>query len=108
VSSPKTRAILKSVLVIVVMGIVLGLAGRSVAASVPLATWLFWCGLGLLAFLAVSVVWIFFNLQLGQGALRRGGTDPQWFWFNSEPPGLAALRKEQHSSHEPGGSQRGL
>ena len=100
--NPRAKVALKLVLVFVVMGMVLGLAGRRVAPSVPLAKWLLWCGLALLAFLVVSVLWILFNLQLGQAALRRGGTDPQWFWFNSEPPGLAALRKQQQSSRKQG------
>jgi hypothetical protein len=32
------------------------------------------------------------SLQLAQFVLRMGGTDPQWFWFRGEPPGLEELR----------------
>jgi hypothetical protein len=39
-----------------------------------------------LIFLAVC------SLQLAQFVLRSGGTDPQWFWFRAEPPGLEELR----------------
>ena len=33
------------------------------------------------------------SLQLAQFILRKGGTDPQWFWFNAEPPGLEQQRR---------------
>jgi hypothetical protein len=32
------------------------------------------------------------SLQLAQFVLRNGGTDPQWFWFRGEPPGLEQQR----------------
>jgi hypothetical protein len=107
-SNPRAKVAFKLVLIVVVVGAVLGIAGRHVAPSVPLATWLFWCGLGLVAFLLVSVLWILFNLQIGQAALRMGGTDPQWFWFNSEPRGLTALRKQWESADEQSKNERGL
>ena len=31
-------------------------------------------------------------LTIYQWVLRKGGSDPAWFWFNSEPKGLVALR----------------
>jgi hypothetical protein len=33
------------------------------------------------------------HLAMGQWVLRKGGTDPQWFWFDGEPQGLTDLRK---------------
>ena len=33
-------------------------------------------------------------LTFYQFILRNGGTDPQWFWFSSEPRGLVALREQ--------------
>jgi hypothetical protein len=72
-------------------------AARSLAPSLSLATLLFWCAVVVLLFLVVSILWAFVNLQLGQWILRHGGTDPQWFWFRAEPPGLAALREQQRS-----------
>lgn len=44
-------------------------------------------GLALLTLLAIG------SLQFSQFMLRKGATDPQWFWFSSEPRGLVALRK---------------
>jgi hypothetical protein len=32
------------------------------------------------------------SLTVAQFVLRCGGTDPQWFWFKGEPPGLQAQR----------------
>ena len=31
-------------------------------------------------------------LNVYEWVLRKGGTDTAWFWFNSEPKGLMALR----------------
>lgn len=33
-------------------------------------------------------------LNVYQWALRKGGTDTAWFWFNSEPKGLMAMREK--------------
>jgi hypothetical protein len=30
---------------------------------------------------------------------RMGGTDPQWFWFSAEPPGLVKLREEARKAN---------
>ena len=38
------------------------------------------------------------SLQFSQFILRMGGTDAQWFWFSSEPKGLAALRDQAPAS----------
>ena len=35
------------------------------------------------------------SLTFAQWILRCGGTDPQWFWFGAEPPGLQKLRQEE-------------
>jgi hypothetical protein len=32
-------------------------------------------------------------LNVYEWVLRKGGTDTAWFWFNSEPKGLMALRE---------------
>ncbi len=43
------------------------------------------------------------SLTFAQWILRKGGTDPQWFWFKGEPPGLEKLREEEREgqSREP-------
>ena len=46
-----------------------------------------------LAALAVNLVGLsVIYLNVYQWVLRKGGTDTAWFWFNSEPKGLMALR----------------
>jgi len=45
------------------------------------------------AFVGLVVVAVC-SLQFAQFILRKGGTDPQWFWFNAEPPGLDQQRRE--------------
>jgi hypothetical protein len=107
-SNPRAKVALKLVLVVLVLAVVLGVAGRSIAPSVALTTWLLWCGIGLGVFLVISVVWILLNLQLGQWVLRKGGTDPQWFWFNSEPKGLEGLRGQRRSLRTQEEERRGL
>jgi hypothetical protein len=33
-------------------------------------------------------------LNVYEWVLRKGGTDTAWFWFNTEPKGLMALREK--------------
>jgi hypothetical protein len=48
-----------------------------------------------LAALAVNLVGLsVIYLNISQWVLRKGGTDTAWFWFNSEPKGLMALREK--------------
>ena len=47
------------------------------------------------AALAVNLVGLsVIYLNVYQWVLRKGGTDPSWFWFNSEPKGLKAIREK--------------
>ena len=48
-----------------------------------------------LAALAVNLVGLsVIYLNISQWVLRKGGTDTAWFWFNTEPKGLMALREK--------------
>ena len=48
-----------------------------------------------LAALAVNIVGLsVIYLNISQWVLRKGGADTAWFWFNSEPKGLMALREK--------------
>jgi hypothetical protein len=51
-------------------------------------------GVAVLAVNLVGLVVIYLNIS--QWVLRKGGTDPAWFWFTSEPKGLVALREKLH------------
>jgi hypothetical protein len=45
--------------------------------------------------LAVTLVGLsVIYLNVYEWVLRKGGTDTAWFWFNSEPKGLTALREK--------------
>ena len=47
-----------------------------------------------LAALAVNLVGLsVIYLNVYEWVLRKGGTDTAWFWFNSEPKGLLAVRE---------------
>ena len=47
-----------------------------------------------LAALAVNLVGLsVIYLNVYQWVLRKGGVDTAWFWFNSEPKGLMAVRE---------------
>jgi hypothetical protein len=50
---------------------------------------------GVAAVVALVILGAICSLQFSQFILRAGGTDAQWFWFPSEPKGLAALRDSQ-------------
>jgi hypothetical protein len=76
------KVALKVLLAAVLIGAVFGIAGRSLAPSMPLATWLLWCSAVVGAFLVVSVLWAAVNLYLRQWVVRHGGRGPQVFWFN--------------------------
>jgi hypothetical protein len=48
-----------------------------------------------LAALAVNLVGLsVIYLNVYEWVLRKGGTDTAWFWFNSEPKGLMAVREK--------------
>jgi len=48
-----------------------------------------------LAALAVNLVGLsVIYLNVYEWILRKGGTDTAWFWFNSEPKGLMAVREK--------------
>jgi hypothetical protein len=64
------------------------------APGVPLATVLLYSIAGALIFLAVLLTAAALTLSAAQFSLRHGGTDPQWFWFAAEPPGIAGVRKQ--------------
>jgi hypothetical protein len=81
------------------MALLVGLivfAANDLVPDVPYAQLFAYILLGT-AVLAVNLVGlsvIYLNIQ--QWVLRKGGTDVAWFWFSSEPKGLAALRQKLH------------
>lgn len=64
------KVALKVLLAAVLIGAVFGIAGRNLAPSMPLATWLLWCSAVVGAFLVVSALWAAVNLYLRQWVVR--------------------------------------
>jgi hypothetical protein len=69
------------------------LPARELMPSVSLGLLLLYVAAGVVGVLALLILGAICSLQFSQFILRMGGTDPQWFWFSSEPRGLVALRK---------------
>jgi hypothetical protein len=69
------------------------LAGQSLAPDVPLLTLWLWALGGLLTLGLVFLAGTWLTLTFKQWVLRKGGTDTQWLWFTSDPPGLERPKK---------------
>ena len=75
------------------IGIVV-VADQDLAPNLSLAKLFAYIFIGLAA-LAVNLVGLsVIYLNVYQWALRNGGADSAWFWFNSEPKGLMDLREK--------------
>lgn len=85
---------LKALLAIVMLAALAGVAGSQLAPGVPLLTVLLYCAIGAAILFAVLVVAAIVTLTFNQFIIRHGGTDPMWFWFKGEPPGLERLREQ--------------
>jgi hypothetical protein len=88
----------KALAAAVLLMVLAGVAGSQLAPKVPLYRVLFYSFLGAAALLLIVVVATVASLTLRQFILRKGGTDTQWFWFSSEPPGLVNLRSQVHDA----------
>ena len=76
---------------LLIIGLIV-LAAQDLAPNMSYAKLFVYIFLGLAA-LAVNLVGLsVIYLNVYQWVLRKGGTDTAWFWFNSEPKGLMALR----------------
>lgn len=93
-----TQVATKALLAAVLLAALAGGAGSQLAPTVPLHLVLLYSALGAAALLAALVVVTVATLTLVQFILRKGGTDPQWFWFSAEPPGLVNLRVQARES----------
>jgi hypothetical protein len=71
-----------------------GVAGSQLAPKMAFADVMLYSGALVLGLLALLIVVTVVSLTVYQAVLRWGGTDPQWFWFRSEPPGLVGLRAQ--------------
>lgn len=86
--------ITKGIIAVVILSALAGVAGSQLAPGASFLTVLMYSAAGLAAFVAVLLVVTVAGLTFRQLVLRKGGTDPQWFWFSSEPRGLQELREQ--------------
>jgi hypothetical protein len=84
----------KALLAIVMLSGLAGVAGSQLAPDVPLATILLNCAIWAAGMFVALVVVAVLSLTFNQFILRHGGTDVDWLWFNSEPPGLKRQREQ--------------
>ena len=81
---------------IVALALLIGIvvvAAQDLAPNITYAKLFAYIFIGLAA-LAVNLVGLsVIYLNISQWVLRKGGTDTAWFWFNSEPKGLMAVRE---------------
>ncbi|NBS75574.1 MAG: hypothetical protein EBS66_19125 [Betaproteobacteria bacterium] len=78
---------------LLIIGLIV-LAAQDLAPDMSYAKLFAYIFIGLAA-LAVDLVGLsVIYLNVYQWVLRKGGTDTAWFWFNSEPKGLMALREK--------------
>ena len=83
---------LKLLLAAVLLVALVSLPAKELAPGVPFGELLLYCAGGVAGVVALLILGAVCSLQLAQFILRSGGTDTQWFWFSSEPKGLALLR----------------
>jgi len=76
--------VLKGVLAAVALVAIVSLPARQLAPGLSLTELSLLIAIALVVITALAVV----SLQVAQFILRKGGTDVQWFWFGSDPPGL--------------------
>ena len=90
----------KAVLAIVMLAALAGVAGSQIAPHVPLQTVLLYCVIGAAILFAVLVIAAIVMLMFNQFILRHGGTDPTWYWFKGDPPGLEKQREQLKAQKE--------
>ena len=93
-SQSHKQAAVKALTAVVILSVLAGVAGSQIAPHVPLQTVLLYCVIGAAILFAVLVFAAVVMLMFNQFILRHGGTDPTWFWFKGDPPGLERQRDQ--------------
>jgi hypothetical protein len=91
---PSLSVVVRAMTATVAVAALAVFAASRLAPRIPLPILLVYTALAGLALFAVLTVATIAWLTVMQWTLRKGGTDPQWFWFRAEPPGLVELRAE--------------
>ena len=94
------KTLAKLLLACFLMAVLFVVAAQDLAPHMSNAKLFAYIFLGLAA-LAVNLVGLsVIYLNVYQWVLRKGGTDTSWFWFNSEPKGLMALREKLRKNQD--------
>jgi hypothetical protein len=93
------QAVAKALLASVLFAVLAGVAGSQLAPDMPLPTVLLYSAAGAAALFCLLVLVAVVTATYVQFIQRMGGTDPQWFWFSAEPPGLVKLREEAREAN---------
>lgn len=95
-----TLNIAKTLLALVLLAVLAGVAASQLAPKVPLQTVLLYCVIGASIVLIAAVLMASVMQMFNQFILRHGGTDASWFWFKAEPPGLVSQREQLKAQNE--------
>jgi hypothetical protein len=87
-------------LLALIIGAIAVAASRSLFPAVPVAMALLYLAAAIVAFLAFVSLSLIVTSRINAYVLSKGGTDTQWLWFGSEPPGLARLRERAATQSE--------
>ena len=90
----------KALIAIIMLAALAGVAGSQIVPHVPLQTVLLYCAAGAALLFATLIFVAILMLTFYQFILRNGGTDADWFWFKSEPPGLERQRGQLKAQKE--------
>jgi hypothetical protein len=82
----------KVLIAIVTISALIGVASADMAPEVSLISILIVCAIVAGILLVALCIVVTIAGSFNQAIIRNGGTDPAWFWFNGEPPGLEKQR----------------
>jgi hypothetical protein len=94
----KACAVRMATKLLIAAALILTFAGKSLFPAASTLEVMLWGGAGLTGLVVLAVLLSFVVLSINQAALRAGGTDTQWLWFNTDPPGLDKLRGRPDAS----------
>ena len=86
--------VVKSCIAATLLSLLAFVSGQSLAPEMSLLMLCLWVLGGLLALGLFLLVATLLSLTFRQWILRQGGTDTQWLWFASDPPGLQRPHKK--------------
>lgn len=82
------KNIMKTIITMILIFTLIGIASADLAPNVPLAYILIACAIAVPIFLIILIYGIIGGASFNQSIIRRGGMDTSWLWFNSGPPGF--------------------